>query len=134
MPYEAFPDGLYLLAQNLDSKGLEHYGILDVGNRIGNPTIGGRRAVIIHQAPPALRVDWANLTGPWRVLGRIADEAAALFRLRIAAANPKYDLFGNNCEHFARFVATGKRESVQLQTAGVVAGLVALFIWLSGQP
>ena len=39
-----------------------------------------------------------------------------------------YDLFGNNCEHFARYVALGNRESTQVQGAVVLTGLAALTI------
>ncbi|MDR1789540.1 MAG: lecithin retinol acyltransferase family protein [Opitutaceae bacterium] len=32
-------------------------------------------------------------------------------RIIEASKNPKYDLFGNNCEHFAKYVAFDKKES-----------------------
>ena len=54
----------------------------------------------------------------------LEDEADAIARIYRAAENPNYDLFGHNCEHFARYVATGRRESTQIQLA--VAGWVAL--------
>lgn len=38
-----------------------------------------------------------------------------------ALRRPSYDLFGNNCENFARYVATGKRESTQVQAVGILA-------------
>jgi len=40
-----------------------------------------------------------------------------------ANSDPTYNLFGNNCEHFARYVTTGIKESKQLQTA---VGLISL--------
>lgn len=131
MPYQGYPDGLYLVKQKSPEKGVDHYGILDIGNRVQHPGVDGINPVVIHQAPPSLRVDWFQNTGLWEVLGRVTDEPMARQRLHNAAAMPNYDLFGNNCEHFARFVATGKRESTQLQAAGVVAGLAALVYFSS---
>jgi hypothetical protein len=60
------------------------------------------------------------------MLGRITNEGDAIDRLNIALKNPTYDLFGHNCEHFARYVATGKKESTQIQAVGLITGLVAL--------
>lgn len=37
---------------------------------------------------------------------------------------PRYHLFSQNCEHFARFVVEGKRQSPQVQT-GVILGTLA---------
>lgn len=61
------------------------------------------------------------------MLEQIVDENAALRRVAIAARNPKYDLFGNNCEHFARYIASGKRESHQVRGfVAFAAGLLLL--------
>lgn len=128
MPYQGYPDGLYLVAQKSEAKRVDHYGILDIGNRICHPRVDGINPVIIHQTPTTIRIDWFQNTGVWRVLGAVGDEPFALQRLNAAFANPSYDLFGNNCEHFARFVALGMRESTQVKAAVVVAGLAALTI------
>ena len=125
MPYQGFDDGLYLVAQKSEGKGVDHYGILDIGNRIRHFAIDGVNPVIIHQTPPTIRIDWFQNTGAWRVLGKVTDEPFAIQRLHAALANPNYDLFGNNCEHFARFVATGARVSTQIRAGVVVAGLIA---------
>lgn len=127
MPYQHLNDGLYLVRQKSAAKGVDHYGILDVGNRIGHPEIiFPVQPVVIHQRPPRIQIDWLQNTGEWAVLGQITDEADAIARMRKAAENPNYDLFGHNCEHFARYVATGRRESTQVQVAVAIAGLVAL--------
>ena len=126
MPNQQYPDGLYLLKQKSEAKGVDHYGILDIGNRINHPRVDGRHPVVIHQTPPSIRLDWLQNTGAWSVLGRITDEEDAKSRMNTTFENPAYDLFGHNCEHFARYVATGQNESTQLQAVGVVAGLVAL--------
>ena len=126
MAYQGFGDGLYLVKQRLEGKGVKHNGILDIGNRRRDPGNWRGTPMGIHQAWPVLRVDRFEGTGAWVVLGLITDEAMAFSRMREAANNPAYDLFGNNCEHFARFVATGRRESVQLQAGLAILGLVAL--------
>lgn len=130
MPYQELSDGLYLVKQQSPTKSVDHYGIADIGNRSGLQHVYGflSRPVVIHQTPPALRADWLENTGQWTVLGRITDELMAQQRLREASANPAYDLFGNNCEHFARFIATGKRESTQLQGIAVFTCLAIVAI------
>ena len=128
MSYQGYPDGLYLVVQKSPTKGVDHYGILDIGNNLEVTGADGINPVIVHQCPPGIRADWLQDTGTWNVLGKITDERYAIERYKAALANPAYDLFGHNCEHFARFVATGVRESTQLQAAGVVAGLAALAV------
>jgi hypothetical protein len=127
MPYLQHQDGLYLLKQKSLEKGVDHYGIMDVGNRLRHPQVNGLHPpTVIHQAPPSIRLDWLQDTGTWEMLGRITNEGDAIDRLNIALKNPTYDLFGHNCEHFARYVATGKKESTQIQAVGLITGLVAL--------
>ena len=127
MPYEHLDDGLYLLKQKSAEKGVDHYGILDVGNRLRHPEVVAQvQPVVVHQRPPRIQLDWLQNTGQWQVLGKITDEADAIVRMMAAAKNPKYDLFGHHCEHFARYVATGRHESTQIQAAVVLAGLAAI--------
>lgn len=127
MPYQGLQDGLYLVVQHSPEKGVDHYGVLDVGNNLRYLT--AIEPVVVHQSPPAIRADWLSATGAWQVADRIVDTAAALVRLRAALENPSYDVLGNNCEHFARYVAYGKRESGQVQGAVVVVGLIGLLIF-----
>jgi len=126
MPYQEYENGLYLVKQKSPEKGVDHYGILDIGNRLKHPEVDGRQPVVIHQVSPVLKMDWLQNTGNWEVLGRITDETMAIQRMNTAATTPSYDLIGNNCEHFARFVATGKKESQQLQVATLLVGLGVL--------
>ena len=128
MSYQGLQDGLYLLKQASRAKGVDHYGVLDVGNRLRDPKVNYPHPVVIHQTPPSIQMDWLQNTGQWTVVGKIDDEAAALERLRAAFQDPAYDLFGHNCEHFARYVATGRRESTQLQAAVAVAALAVAAI------
>ena len=132
MPYNGFRNGLYLIKQKAQMKGIlvDHYGILDIGDRLNLRPNGGQ-PVVFHQTPPRIRTDWLANTGNWVVLGRINDERYAIARINKALENDKYDLFGNNCEHFARFVATGRRESTQLIGAVVILGLVVLTVMIA---
>jgi hypothetical protein len=120
MPLTNLRNGLYLVRQHTGSKGFDHYGVLDVGNRMRLRRVESWRPVVIHQTPPSIRVDLYEGTGEWEVLGSVREEAGAIARITQALQNPAYDLFGNNCEHFARFVATARRESTQLQVVGVL--------------
>jgi hypothetical protein len=126
MPYQYLSDGLFLLRRPSPEKGVDHYGVLDVGNRFGLGGADGVQPVVAHQTPPSVTFDWFQDTGTWYVIGQVTDEEAAITRLNIALSTPGYDLFGHNCEHFARFVTTGVWESKQLQAAGLVAGLAVL--------
>jgi hypothetical protein len=124
------------MIQKTQMKGVlvDHYGILDIGNRMSLPHAGWQ-PLVIHQTPPQIRLDRLADTGEWKVLGKITDEADAISRINKAIGNSAYDLFGNNCEHFARYVATGRRESTQLQSLGLVAGLLAIvaILTMSGE-
>jgi hypothetical protein len=124
MPYQHLKDGLYLIKTRCREKGVDHYGILDVGNRLGLPGVNGIRPVIVHQTPPRIRFDW--LEGKWNVLGKIADEKMARERVRIALQDPKYALFGNNCEDVARFIATGRKESTQVAVGLLATGTAVI--------
>ncbi len=132
MPYRNLSDGLYLVSQDSEKDGvaIKHYGVLDVGNVLQHAESDGTHPIVVHQTPPKIRVDWLENTGTWNVMGRVTDVAGAMERLRAAAANPEYELFGNNCEHFARFVTEGSRRSDQIFWAGVGAvavGALAIY-------
>ncbi len=128
MPYNRLENGLYLITQKSEVKGIavDHYGILDIGNRL--KLSNGWQPIVIHQTPPRIRTDWLSNTGRWKILGRITDEQFAKTRIQKALENDAYDLFGNNCEHFALYVATGKRESSQIQGMILMMGLIALLL------
>lgn len=126
MSYQGLGEGLYFLKRPSREKGVDHYGILDVGNRIRHPEVDGCLPVLIHMTPPTLSIEWFEGAEVWTVLGRIEDEAKAIQRIHSASRNPAYHWFGNNCEHFARFVAMGTRESKQVQAGTAIAGLTLL--------
>jgi hypothetical protein len=58
----------------------------------------------------------------------------ALRRMQESLKSPtNYDLFSDNCEHFARFVTTGKKESSQVQNAVIIGGGLVLLFLLGGE-
>lgn len=118
--------GLYLLRQYSSTKGVHHFGILDVGNLLGYPMAGDH--VVVHLTHPMVRTDRLSATGYWEVLAQINDVEGALARLRQALKYPRYDLVFNNCEHFARYVATGVRESRQVRDILSLAGIVGVVL------
>lgn len=128
MPYQGLREGLYLIKQKSERKGMDHYGILDIGNYLNHPQADGSHPIVVHQTPPSIRINWFKDTGKWTLVGKIIDEDAAIYRLQMALNDPTYDLFGNNCEHFARYIATGNKESRQLQSVGLVSVLAAITI------
>ena len=111
--------GLYRVRRaSTASKSVQHSAIADVGNRLGllprHQTFNPRAVVIVHQTPPILQYELhpEGLGDEWTVEASISDESAARERLEKAKANPKYDAVVNNCEHFASFMADGKRTSL----------------------
>jgi hypothetical protein len=131
MGYPTLPSslkpGLYRARQRRDGKGVAHYGILDVGNRANILGANGFNVVVIHMLPPGIQCEYTN-PAAWQDIEKIADESGAIERLESALERPDYDLLGNNCEHFANYIAYGKRQSMQVLGAGVGAGLIGLGI------
>lgn len=136
MPYQGFEDGLYLAKQKSQIKPdlIDHYGVIDIGNILNHPQGQPDMPMVIHQVLPSIRIDWLVNTGTWQIMGEVKDSelANAIARIQKAIENPNYDLFGNNCEHFARYVTTGKKESKQLQTAvgiGLTLAAIVVLVW-----
>jgi len=114
---------------NLPELPIEHFGIMDVGNRLRLEGIDSSRPVIVHQTPPRIRAESIRGDAEWTVVEKITDEEAARMRLLSALKKPSYDVIDHNCEQFAWFVAQDERKSPQLSSyavAGVVAGAVTL--------
>jgi hypothetical protein len=129
MPFQGLPDGLYLAKRPaFAAKIVEHYGVIDVGNRLGYnlPELAEPVPVVIHQTADGLKAEF--LQDQWNIEAHIIDEAGAKARITTATSTPNYDLFGNNCEHFARFVASGVKESKQLQVFTLI-GVASLTVW-----
>jgi hypothetical protein len=141
MPYNNIADGLYLAQQpGIKAKGIPvtHFGIIDIGNVLENPNVNSRKGpTVIHQTPPEVRCEYVSAERPWSITHQITDIHAAKSRIANAVKNKAYDLFGNNCEHFARYIATDKKYSGQvvigtIATASVIALAVHL-LWPVGK-
>jgi hypothetical protein len=132
MPQYGLCNGLYRIKRKSRVKGVlvNHYGILDIGNCLYLPAIGNS-SVVIHQTPLPIRTDWLAHTGEWDLMGRIIDERHAMEKINKTLENDMYDLFVNNCQHFARYVATGARESTQIHAAAFIVGLLVILVVLA---
>lgn len=126
MPYQGIADGLYLASTpGARVKGIPvvHYGIVDIGNVLNVQGVDESGVpTVIHQTPPRIKLEHLHPGVEWKLIDRISDVKGAIARIREAAKNPNYDLLGNNCEHFAKFVAHDTRVSGQVLVGGVVAG------------
>jgi hypothetical protein len=130
--------GLYRVRRaSTASKSVQHAAVADVGNRLGllprRDVLNPRAVVIVHQTPPALQyeVHQDGLGEEWTVEAQISDETGARDRLEAAKTNPTYDALGNNCEHFASFIADGKRTSPQLWALGIFTSILVLLLIVS---
>lgn len=128
MSYQGFENGLYLASRQVNKAGglLKHAGVIDIGNVLQHPDFDERFPVLYHQTVSGLIAE--RLIGSWGDLQAIVDIEGAYERLLYAAENPEYNLFENNCEHFANFMATGQKFSGQLRGVSVLA-LLAGFLW-----
>lgn len=115
--------GFYLLKQEIPNKGFDHYAVGVIGVWLPEFAVLSQ-AVAIDLSPIGIRRQWWLASGPWTVLNYTADVAAASARMSSACRDPRYRAVDNNCEQFARWVVTGRRESRQVQ--GVVLGLAAV--------
>src|SRR5438445_9059459 len=100
---------------------IDHYGVLVTGHLVRQFGINSSSPIVIHQTYPIPRVDWAESTGTWDILGQVLPSLvpSAMERVSLAFNDPNYDLFANNCEHFARFIASGQKTSTQLWAWGL---------------
>jgi hypothetical protein len=122
------PHGLYLVKRPKKGGPGEHFAVLDVGNRIPKKSPFMIQPCVIHHMPDGIKVEPIVPNEKWEVIEPIVDEPGAKQRILEALKTPEYDLLGNNCEHFSRFVASGKKESRQVQFIVLALG-VAVFIY-----
>jgi hypothetical protein len=125
-----FSRGLYLIKTQLPTKPGEHYAILDVGNVFARQ---GITSPVLYQLSPT-GVIMTSVTTALTVLEKIEDERGAAKRFAEGLTNPRYSLFLNNCEHFARYVASGVRESSQAQGLGVIAAIATAITFIALWP
>jgi hypothetical protein len=112
------PQRMFLARQWSHTKAVWHYGIIVLGWAYG--------PAVVHLGPDGLCIEPFAGGAPWEAVA-IGDVAGAFARLQAAISDPQnYALLWNNCEQFARYVATGRHESLQVQRVAVVAGLALL--------
>jgi|ERR1700686_725399 len=130
-PFWQFPEGMYLLKRPSSYALIEHYGVLVTGNLVRELGINRVAPVVIQQTLPRARVDWAEETGKWNMVGQVDPQMvrSALERVSVAFSDPDYDLFANNCEQFARFISVGQKTSTQLWAIGL-GGAFVFALWL----
>lgn len=118
-------NGVFLLKRWSREKGVDHYAV----GLVGNPAwqAGFNQATTMQLLPTGIHVEAWTEGDRWEVLAQAGDARAALARLA-ALLEERYALLSANCEHFAREVVTGVRESRQVQGLAVVGLLAALII------
>jgi hypothetical protein len=121
--------GMYLVKSPKRNGLGEHWGVIDIGNRIPLQHSFVSSPRVIHQTREGILVEPLLEIREWHFVGTIDDEAGAIQRIQEAVKTLKYDIFGNNCEHFSRFFANGKKESKQINFIVVALGL-AVFVYL----
>ena len=101
-----------------------------MGNALAIPNIDSSLGpTVIHQTPPHIKFEHIGEGSQWELTDRIEDTEGARGRIANALKEPEYDMFANNCEHFANYVAHDNRVSGQVITGvgvGVALGLLLL--------
>jgi hypothetical protein len=130
VPFSNLPEGLYLVKRPSQYPLIEHYGVLIVGQPLRSFGIYRDEPVILHRTDLGVRADWVGQMGPVHILGQVPPHlvSLAVARFSVALRENNYDLFTNNCEHFARYVTEGQSYSTQVAVV-VTVGLLALAVW-----
>lgn len=119
--------GLYLIERESQIKNkIKHFAILDIGNTLNLPNPISS-PLVVHMIPPKITAEPLNKTEKWSVISKITDIQGAKNRLIEAIKKPIYNIFNNNCEQVACFIAFGKKESIQIQKV-VLGALLVLVI------
>jgi hypothetical protein len=115
----------------VEKPGVFHYAV-ELGARTAALIGRHRRGIVVELKPAGLSFEPSETQSGWSPVVIAADEAGAVARLReLATDGMTYDLVKNNCEHFARYVVTGKRESIQVDFLKVLAFATGLALLLS---
>jgi hypothetical protein len=118
-------NGVFLLKRWSREKGVDHYAVGLAGNAAWRA--GFTQPTTVQLLPTGIWVEAWTERDRWEVLIQASDEQAAIGRL-IARLEATYALLSSNCEHFAREVVTGVRESRQVQGAVLIGVLAAIVI------
>jgi hypothetical protein len=119
----SLPRALYVVTRPKLAGLVTHVGLLDVGNQLQLDVEPGAGAVVLHQPPTGLVAVYAAEAGTWETAVAVKNISGVRERVLHAFADPTYDLFGNNCEHFLSFALSGEKKSGQLRGALALAGV-----------
>ena len=129
-----YAQGTYLVktTSQLFPNLLYHFGVMIVGRRLRELGYSDTYPLVFHLTNSGFQVDWVETFGKPEILGKVdsISEPQALDRLRFASQNMNLWYVGNDCEHFARYVAEGYKQSTQFQNIGVLSGLTLAFLLL----
>ena len=130
-----YSSGIYLVktASETAPNLIDHFGVMIVGKYLKLLGYSDEIPLIFHLINTGPQVDWLEVFGKPEVLGKVSltQELPAIKRLRFAFNNLNRWYFSNNCEHFARYITEGYKQSIQLQNAAVLGSLVVVaFSWL----
>lgn len=126
-----YEEGIYLVKRkSVYTPLIEHYGIAVIGKYLKNFNPNWNRAKVIHKTNLGIHVDDFEPFG-WEKVEKVteANINQAVGRAGISLYDA-YSLISDNCEHFARFVTTGKKESSQVQNAVVASLAIGGLYWL----
>lgn len=127
-------NGLYLVKRPAEKywRLVDHYAVIDAGNTSGLFSGFGQRPILIEKIEGKGNV-FSYMSGEWTILGKVRDHQVFYATLRLIQAlhDPTYNLFGNNCEQFARFIAEGKKTSKQVNSLGAIALFFGAVLLLS---
>lgn len=123
-------DGIYQVKRKSDYPFMEHYGVVVSGRFLKNFGFSSYRTKVIHKTNVGVFADDYNYSD-WQIIKKIPENQIplAIMRARVSIDNV-YDLLIDNCEHFARFVTEGKKQSSQVQNFVVLGGIALTLILL----
>ena len=125
-----FEEGVYLVKRKSVYFDKDHYGFAVVGKFLKYFDSSWDRPKVIHKTNLGVHADPFEPFS-WERIEKMSESDIRLAVLRTKISmNDAYDLLLDNCEHFARFVITGIKESSQIQNAVKlgIAGVTAYFL------
>lgn len=123
-----FGEGIHLVKRRaVASKAAEHYGFAVVGDPVKYFSSPSSGSIVIHKTNIGIHPDPFD-PFLWEKVKTLDGNVLAAVARAHHSYRDAYNLFFDNCEHFARFVVTGIKESTQIQNlAGL--GLIGFGIW-----
>lgn len=134
IPFKNIRDGVYLVKkQSTAIPRKQHYGVLVVGWPLRLFGFYGSEPIIIHRTE-TIRVEFAEATDSvWEIVDETPSHeiVSAAARASEEFRQPDYSVLTDNCEHTARYIVLGVRQSTQV--ASFVAGAIGVgfLLWLA---